>query len=112
MGTIWCLFYFYYYENESQYQNYNRQKNTFRKKGIMNELLKTLKTSMEKDNDKYKKFLYFDNLKLKQYSYCLIDCPFKEEEIYYYCGKAGFCDLFHQNYNKILSDNEFIFKYR
>ncbi|GIX43261.1 MAG: hypothetical protein KatS3mg129_2994 [Leptospiraceae bacterium] len=65
--------------------------------------------NMNKKNN----FLYFENQKLAQYYRCPIDCPFKEEEIYCFCGQKGFCEYFHNNLTKMIqADKELIFKYR
>ncbi len=68
---------------------------------------------MKKENINHQqKFSYFENLKIKQYYQCELDCPFKEEENYCFCGQRGFCELFHLKIKKICFDNEFLFKFR
>jgi len=49
---------------------------------------------------------------LNQYFRCPIECPFKEEEIFKYCGEKGFCEYLNQEYSKIQFDKDKFFKYR
>lgn len=47
------------------------------------------------------------------YIRCNLDCPFKEEENYEFCGCIGFCEKINLIYNKIHNDEKDItFKYR
>lgn len=58
------------------------------------------------------KFSYFENLKIKEFYQCKLDCPFKDEENFCFCGQMGFCELLHQKIQKSNYDKEFLFKFR
>jgi hypothetical protein len=58
------------------------------------------------------RFAYFQRKKLNQYFRCPMECSFKEEEIFKYCGEKGFCEYLNQEYSKIQLDKDQFFKYR
>ncbi len=67
---------------------------------------------MKKYEQKNEYFMYFKNHKIQLFYRCSVDCPYKQEENFSYCGQKGFCELFHFYQYKIKNDKEMIFKYR
>lgn len=70
-----------------------------------------MKNSNQNFNPKnFQKENYYN---FQTYIRCDLDCPFKEEENYNFCGCIGFCEKINLFCNSIhTKEKEMIFKYR